>query len=377
MSIPGSLGAAIAVFLLATHGATIALASWRCRAGRSASLPSKNLPAVTLVRPLCGLESHSRETIAASFCLEHPCYEVLFCVASVRDPIIPLVERAIAEHPDVDARLLIGEDRISANPKLNNMTKGWRAAKHDLVVFADSNLLVPPTYLRAILATWNRPNTGMVSAPPIGSDPGSFWAEVECDLLNTHAARWQYAADALGLAFAQGKTLSFRRSDFSDDLMVALGAEPAEDAAATKVTRDRGLQIQLVAPPYPQPLARRTAQQVWSRHLRWARLRRMTFPLVFIPEILTGLAVPLLSSVVAAYEWQWPVWAVALGLPAVWYGLEVLLARVAGWPLSWRAPLSLAVRDVFLLALYFAAWAGTRFEWRGHEIESDKRAHAG
>ena len=47
---------------------------------------------------------------------------------SARDPTCPLVARLIAEHPAVPARLLIGDERISANPKLNNVLKGWRAA---------------------------------------------------------------------------------------------------------------------------------------------------------------------------------------------------------------------------------------------------------
>ena len=31
--------------------------------------------------------------------------------------------------------VLIGDDVIGANPKLNNMVKGWRAATYDWVVF--------------------------------------------------------------------------------------------------------------------------------------------------------------------------------------------------------------------------------------------------
>lgn len=85
--------------------------------------------AVTLVRPLCGLEPFSRRTIAASFAQDYPHYEVLFCVASAEDPVVPLAKEAIAAHPRVRARLLVGDDRISGNPKLNNMARacGTRA----------------------------------------------------------------------------------------------------------------------------------------------------------------------------------------------------------------------------------------------------------
>ena len=123
-----------------------------------------------------------------------------------------LVRSLIAEHPHVPARLLIGDERISANPKLNNVLKGWRAAANDRIVMADSNVLMPRDYLQRLLAAW-RPDTGMVSAPPIGSHPRGFWAQIECVFLNTYQARWQYTADTIGLGFAQGKTLFYRRSD--------------------------------------------------------------------------------------------------------------------------------------------------------------------
>jgi len=41
----------------------------------------------------------------------------LFCVADTADPVLPLVKDLIAAYPTVAARLLIGNDRVSANPK--------------------------------------------------------------------------------------------------------------------------------------------------------------------------------------------------------------------------------------------------------------------
>ena len=61
--------------------------------------------------------------------------------------------------PSDPARLLIGDDRVSANPKLNNVVKGWKAARHDWVIIADSNVLMPPDYIQRLLKRW-RPNTG-------------------------------------------------------------------------------------------------------------------------------------------------------------------------------------------------------------------------
>jgi ceramide glucosyltransferase len=109
----------------------------------------------------------------------------------------------IAAYPAVDAQLLIGDDRVSANPKLNNVIKGWRAASHDWVVIADSNVLMPPDYIQRLFASW-RADTGLVASPPIGSRPQGFWAEIECAFLNTYEARWQYTVDSFGRWFRPG-----------------------------------------------------------------------------------------------------------------------------------------------------------------------------
>ena len=87
------------------------------------------------------------------------------------------------DYPQVRARLLVGNESISDNPKLNNVYKGWRAAQHDWIVMADSNVLMPRDYLWRLLAAW-RDDTGLVASPPVGCRPRGFWAELVCAFLN-------------------------------------------------------------------------------------------------------------------------------------------------------------------------------------------------
>jgi ceramide glucosyltransferase len=95
------------------------------------------------VRPLCGIDNFATDTLRSTFALSYPRYEILFCVASAKDTVIPLIESLMAEQPQADARLLVGDERVSSNPKLNSVLKGWRAARHDWIVLADSNVLMP------------------------------------------------------------------------------------------------------------------------------------------------------------------------------------------------------------------------------------------
>src|SRR5690606_2346386 len=136
---------------------------------------------------------------------------------------------------------------------------------------------------------------------PVGSRPAGFWAEVECAFLNTYQARWQLAADTVGFGFAQGKSMLWRREvlDGAGGIR-ALGIEVAEDAAATKVVRGEGLAVRLVGAPFEQPLGVRSYRQILDRQVRWARLRRATFPLCYTPELLTGSLAPMAAAIIAA-----------------------------------------------------------------------------
>ena len=350
------------------HLSSIVVAAVRFCRHRDALPPVLIAAHVTIIRPVCGIENCIEQTLRSTFHLDHPRYDVLICVASASDPVIPLVRRLIAENPHVPARLLIGNAGIGPNPKLNNMAKGWDAATGDWILMADSNVLMPRDYIQRLLSTW-RTDTGLVCSPPVGCAPQGLWAEMECAILNTYQARWQCFADSAGHGYAQGKTMLWRR-DFLARAggIKALATEVAEDAAATKLVRRAGLQVQLVARPFEQPLGFRRARDVWRRQIRWARLRRSTFPVVFLPELFAGGLFPLLACALLAAAAGWPVAAAVIAFGAIWYGAEAALAYLAGWHLSVRSPAIWLLRDVMLPLIWLASWAGNSFDWRGNSM---------
>src|SRR5580704_7857922 len=175
--------AAFCIAVTAVQLTSIAIAICRLRPSARRAPLSNLYPPVSLVRPLCGIDNYAAETLASTFELDYPHYEILFCVASARDPVVPLVEALIARYAGVSARLLVGDERISPNPKLNNVLKGWRAASQQWIIIADSNVLMPRDYVQRLFASW-RADTGLVASPPIGCRPQGIWAELECAFLN-------------------------------------------------------------------------------------------------------------------------------------------------------------------------------------------------
>jgi ceramide glucosyltransferase len=403
MTIPIWAVAAYCVIAAATHIGSILIAMRRCRKGAAVShlaeshtalghlgltrflrrtgrrcignnqgreaTASAAVTGVSLVRPICGLENHIEDTLRSAFELDYPRYEIIFCAAAANDTAVPLVRRLIATYPHVPSRLLIGNEAISENPKLNNVCKGWRAAAYDWVVMADSNVLMPPDYIERLLAAW-RADTGLVSSPPVGCRPDGFWAELECAFLNTYQVRWQYAAAGIGIGFAQGKSMLYRRSRIEQAGGIRLLAtEPAEDAATTKLVRGLGLRVCLVNAPFGQPLGYRSAREVWARQLRWARLRQASFKRYYALEILSGGIGPLLAAAYVLWASGLPA-AGVVAVAAVWYGAEAALARAAGWHLTIRSPLAFVVRDALLPLLWIGGWVGRGFVWRGNQMRA-------
>ncbi|HVL21542.1 MAG TPA: ceramide glucosyltransferase [Amaricoccus sp.] len=355
---------AAALAALAAHLATIGLYLAR-RRGPGGNL---GLPAVTLLRPVCGRDSYDAETLGSSFGQDYPDYEIIFCAPSDHDPAVALVRALIAAHPGTRARLLVGDNAITGNPKLNNLLKGWKAAAHDWVCMTDSNLLLPADYLRTVVGTWEA-DTGLVSSPPVGTRPAGFASHLECAFLNGNQARLQVASDSLGFGFAQGKTLFWNRRMLDRaGGPPALGRRLAEDVGATRLVRAMGLRVRLTPRPFAQPIGPRTFRQVWDRQLRWSRVRRDGFPLLFAAEIANGAALPTAALALAGVMLALP--AAVLGgsvaaFLALWYGAEALLARHAGWPAGPADIAAMPVRDLLLPLLWAATFGARGIAWRG------------
>ena len=348
---------------------SIGIAAIRARPRPMPLPPPRAAPGVSMVRPLCGLDNFCEETLESSFKLDYPSYEIIFCVARANDPVVPLVQHLIANHPEKAARLIIGDEKVGANPKLNNCVRGWDASRYDWIILADANVLMPRDYIQRLLASWRR-RTGLVCSMPVGSRPRNLWAELECAFLNTFEARWQYCAEAIGLGFAQGKSMLWRREVIDRGGGIrALNSEIIEDAAATKLVRHQDLTVNLVVGgPFEQPLGVRGFRDVWLRQARWARTRRKTFPLFYAPEIFAGAALPALAAAYSAINFEVSVAAALFGVALAWYVPEILLARVLKWHVSWRMSLIFILRDLMLPIVYIDAWFTDEFVWRGNEM---------
>lgn len=79
---------------------------------------------------------------------------IYFCVSSSSDPACPVLRRLISDFPDFDAKIFIEEEdpnlsdhagdasSLGPNPKIRNLSRGYREAKGDIVWVLDCNVWV-------------------------------------------------------------------------------------------------------------------------------------------------------------------------------------------------------------------------------------------
>ena len=268
--------------------ASIALAARKCRKPRRRLAAAPDAPPVTVGPAFVRVETFSETTLEAAFALDYPDYELIFCLAHADDPAALLARRAMARHPDRKASLLVGDERPSANPKLNNVVKGWKAARNAWIIIANSNVLMPPDYIQRMMAGWR--NTSESSARRRLARPPSRWRPKWSALFSTRMRRAGSTRPTPAASVSRkasrccGGATSSRRaaaSNGSATRSLKTLQRPSWSAAPTCGHAS-------TAGPFDQPLGRRAWSEVWGRQARWARLRRATFPLFFAPELFTS-----------------------------------------------------------------------------------------
>ncbi|KAL2063839.1 hypothetical protein VTL71DRAFT_4333 [Oculimacula yallundae] len=121
----------------------------------SSTLKLEHIPHITILRPVKGLEPQLYECLAATFHQSYPLQKltIYFCVGSATDPAYPVLERLLTDFPQFDAKIFIEEEdpnlsgegeksNLGPNPKIRNMSRGYREAKGDLVWVIDCNVWI-------------------------------------------------------------------------------------------------------------------------------------------------------------------------------------------------------------------------------------------
>jgi ceramide glucosyltransferase len=332
--------------------------------------------AASILKPLHGGAPGLEGALASTLAQRHAApFEVLFAVRDPSDPAAALAEAAMAAAPAVPARLIRDPRLHGANRKVSQLMNLEGLARHEVLVVADADMLVPPHWLTAVTAPLADPAVGLVTCLYRGeAGNAGLWSRLAALWID-----WQFLPNAaLGEAMGRangcyGATMALRAETLRRIGGFAVLADLlADDHALGAAVRRLGLRV-VVAPVLPGHVMAEPGPGALARHeLRWARTLRLldpggyagmgvTFPLAW-----GVLAVLLLPAALAPAGW------VALALAAlarlalalrVDQALQRRLspARLALLPL--RDGLSFAIW-AFGLARGTVTWQGRRYRMR-------------
>src|ERR1700722_5601022 len=118
-------------------------------------------PPVTVLKPLHGGEP-LLEAALTTLCRQvYPERQLVFGVSDKSDAATEVVRRLRERFPDVDMALVADPARHGVNPKIDNLINMMPAARHDVLVIADSDVHVRPDYLERLVAALERPGVGL------------------------------------------------------------------------------------------------------------------------------------------------------------------------------------------------------------------------
>ena len=265
------------------------VSAWRYRAVVPPA--ARTIPPISVLKPLAGIDDGLEENLASFFKQDYAEFEILFAVRTAQDAAVPLVEKLRARYPAVASRLLVTGEPPYANAKVYSLDLMLAAARHDLVVMADSDVRFAPGMLTGIAAEFQDPKLGLATCPYRAVPGRSFWSRMEALGLNTGflggvlVARWLD-----GMKFAIGPTIAARRAT-----LAAIGGFNAvkdylaEDFVMGKLAAEHGFGVLLSSHAIEHHIGSQPFLENLKHRLRWTRSTRRSRPRGYIGQVFTHL----------------------------------------------------------------------------------------
>jgi ceramide glucosyltransferase len=309
------------------------------------------------------------ENLASFFNLDYPRYELIFSVAEFSDPACDVILQLMTKYPRIDSKLLVGEVKAGPNPKVNNLIRPYKMARHDWVLISDSNVRVPRNYLREVVRGFT-PDVGIVTAVIAGRQPRSGGAWLEAVFLNTFYARWMVIAGRIGAPVVVGKSMLFRRSDVDRFGGIAnLKHYLAEDYMAGKAMRFLGRRVLVMRHPVSQPLGEYTLSAFWSRHLRWGRIRKAQAPLAFLLKpMFSGVVSGLIGALALRALCGFDFFAAFGAHLLLWSLADLIVMRALGEAVTPKTLIAWLARETLHMPMWFHILLGHTVCWRGQTL---------
>jgi len=332
------------------------------------SPPESQLPPVSILKPLKGADPEMWESFCSHCEQDYPQFQLIFGVSNPADPAIDAVRRLQAKYPGRAIELILCDRVLGTNLKVSNLAQMLPAARHEFLLVNDSDIRVPPDYLREVIAPLADSSVGLVTCLYRGVAAPTLGSRLEALSIAADFVPAVLSARFLekGLHFGLGSTLAFRRRD----LQAIGGFEPLLDYLADDYELGRriaaaGKRVELSAATVSTFLPAYTVPQFFRHQLRWSRTirdaRRWGYAgLLFTFGLPWALATLLASR---GAPWAWALFALTFAARlAVGFAAAVVVLHDRQF---FRNLLLLPLRDLIAPFVWAASFMGNRIHWRG------------
>ncbi|NTU43738.1 MAG: glycosyltransferase, partial [Nitrospirales bacterium] len=242
-----------------------------------ATAPPKegNFPPVSILKPLKGLDDNLFDNLS-SFCeQDYPEYEIIFCLQERNDPAHKVVKKVRERYPERDLSVIVHDYDRGLNPKVNNIVPAYQAAKHDLILISDSNVMVSPEYLKEIARHMDDPEVGLVTNPIRGRGARTLGSLFENLHMNSFVIGSACLLDRfLKIPCVIGKSMLMRKKDLEE--IGGLGSVKdflAEDYIIGRRISLMGKRVVLSGHLINNVNEYWGFRKFLNRHTRWGKLR--------------------------------------------------------------------------------------------------------
>jgi ceramide glucosyltransferase len=240
-------------------------------------------------------------------------------------------------------------------------------AAHDYLVIGDSDVRVPPDYLRNVVAPLLDPKVGLVTCIYRGRPSGGAWSRLEAAGFSVELTSGVLVADMLeGMKFALGPTTATRRDCLEKIGGIRVLADYHSD--------DYEIGRRIAAAGYTVVLSHLVIDHVTlnfsmiRRQIRWMRSTRFSRPLGHLGNGLTfAMPFALLGMLAGGLAGNWTLGLALLawGVLNRWAQALAVGAAVVHDPELPRYLLYYPVRDLLGFFFWTASFTGRSFTWRG------------
>jgi len=363
------------VFLvLALIGARLFHNSARQQRAFEAALGDAQLPFVSLLKPLHGLEPQLEENLESFFAQDYPQFEVLFAVDREDDDAAAVARRVMERHPERVSRIVVNGEPPWPNRPAYSFFRMAEVARSEILVTSDSDVIVDGSYLRQVVPPLLHKKMGMLTCVYRGLNTGGFWSLMDAIGMSVEMTAGVVIANWMeGMKFGLGPTIVVRRDALSAiGGYQAIGEYFSNDFVIGNFIAAKGFEVVLSRHIISHVVPPMTFQRMWQRQVRWAAGTRRSRPLGHLGSGLV-YAVPygLLALIAGVLMGHGALGAAVLG----WSVLNRIIESLAiGWgitrdPECRRRPWLYTVRDLLGFAVWIASYVNRKITWRDGRFE--------